>query len=162
VLDALRNGHIDCLEHVSEAAEAGLFRHLIRRQVIQRLADSYPVPKRKEEVPVWIFQSSELSLKLHSVQGYHVSRRILRSGGLIEALEPELGGRKTRHPETGDVTLACAGFNDKNDCHRQTPRDQDLLREFARDTMPAACAPASTARSPAVCAACSGSLRLRQ
>ena len=38
VLDALRQGDIDSLEHVSEAAEADLFRHLIRRQVIQRLA----------------------------------------------------------------------------------------------------------------------------
>lgn len=134
ILDALRNGEIDYLEHVSEAAEADLFRHLIRRQVIQRLADSYPTPRKKEEVPVWIYLSSELSLKLHGAQGYHAFPRILRSGGLIEALGPELGGRKTRHPETGDVTLACAGFNDKNDYDRQTPCDQDFLRKFARDT----------------------------
>jgi hypothetical protein len=134
VLDALRKGEIDYLEHVSEAAEADLFRHLIRRQVIQRLADSYPTPRKKEEVPVWIYLSSELSLKLHGAQGYHAFPRILRSGGLIEALGPELGGRKTRHPETGDVTLACAGFNDKNDYDRQTPCDQDFLRKFARDT----------------------------
>src|ERR1035437_7732389 len=32
VLDALRQGEIDYLEHVSEAAEADLFRHLIGRQ----------------------------------------------------------------------------------------------------------------------------------
>jgi hypothetical protein len=42
VLDALRQGEIDYLEHVSEAAEADLFRHLIRRQVVQRLAETYP------------------------------------------------------------------------------------------------------------------------
>jgi hypothetical protein len=134
VLDALRNGHIDYLEHVSEAAEADLFRHLIRRQVIQRLAQTYPTPRKKEEVPVWIYLSSELSLKLHGAQSYHALPRILRSGGLIEALGPELGGRKTRHPETNDVTLACPGFNDKNDYDRQTPCDQDFLRKFARDT----------------------------
>jgi hypothetical protein len=58
----------------------------------------------------------------------------LRSGGLIEALGPEMGGRKTRHPETGDVTLACPGFNDKNEYDRQTPCDQDFLRKFAHDT----------------------------
>lgn len=134
VLDALRHGDIDYLEHVSEAAEADLFRHLIRRQVIQRLADTYPSPRKKEEVPVWIYLSSELSLKLHGAQSYNAFPRILRSGGLIEALGPELGGRKTRHPETGDVTLACPGFNDKNDYDRQTPCDQDFLRKFARDT----------------------------
>ncbi len=134
VLDALRNGEIDYLEQVSEAAEADWFRHLIRRQVLQRLAASYPTPREKEEVPVWIYLASELSLKLHGAQSYHAFPRILRSGGLIEALGPELGGRKTRHPETGDVTLACPGFNDKNDYDRQTPCDQDFLRKFARDT----------------------------
>jgi len=134
VLDALRQGEIDYLEHVSEAAEADLFRHLIRRQIVQRLAESYPTPRKKEEVPVWIYLSSEISLKLHGAQGYHAFPRILRSGGLIEALGPALGGRKTRHPETGDVTLACPGFNDKNDYDRQTPCDQDFLRKFGRDT----------------------------
>ena len=47
-----------------------------------------------------------------------------------------MGGRKTRHPETGDVPLACPGFNDKNAYHRQTPCDQDFLRKFAHDTQP--------------------------
>jgi hypothetical protein len=47
VLDALRQGEIDYLEHVSEAAEADLFRHLIRRQVVQRLAETYPTPRKK-------------------------------------------------------------------------------------------------------------------
>jgi Transposase DDE domain len=134
VLQALRQGDIDCLEHVSEAAEADWFRHLIRRQVIQRLAETYPTPRKKEEVPVWIYLSSELTLKLHGAQSYHAFPRILRSGGLIEALGPELGGRKTSHPETGDVTLACPGFNHKNDYDRQTPCDQDFLRKFAHDT----------------------------
>ena len=134
VLEALRRGEIDYLEHVSEAAEADLFRHLFRRQVVQRLAQSYPTPRKKEEVPVWIYLASELSLKLHGAQSYHAFPRLLRSGGLIEALGPELGGRKTWHPETGDVTLACPGFNDKNDYDRQTPCDQDFLRKFARDT----------------------------
>lgn len=134
VLDALRHGDIDYLENVSEAAEADLFRHLIRRQVVQRLADTYPSPRKKEEVPVWIYLASELSLKLHGAQSYHAFPRILRSGGLIEALGPEMGGRKTRHPETGDVTLACPGFNDKNDYDRQSPCDQDFLRKFAHDT----------------------------
>jgi hypothetical protein len=134
VLDALRHGDLDYLEHASEAAEADLFRHLIRRQVIQRLAETYPTPRKKEEVPVWIYLSSELSLKLHGAQSYHAFPRILRSGGLIEALGPELGGRKTTHPQTGDVTLACPGFNDKNDYDRQTPCDQDFLRKFAHDT----------------------------
>jgi hypothetical protein len=134
VTDALARGEIDFLEHVSEAAEADFFRHLIRRDVLHRLAESYPTPRRKEEVPVWLYLASELSLKLHGAHSHHAYARVLRTGGLIDALGPQLGGRKALHPETNDVTLACPGFNRKNDYGRQTPCDQDFLRKFARDT----------------------------
>ena len=134
VLDALSRGEIDYLENVSEAAEADFFRHLIRRDVLNRLAEHYPTPRKKQEVPVWLYLASELTLKLHGSQSYHAFPRLLRSGGLIDALGPELGGRKTTHPETHDVTLSCPGFNHKNDYDRQTPCDQDFLRKFARST----------------------------
>jgi hypothetical protein len=134
VVDALSRGEIDYLEHVSEAAEADFFRHLIRRDVLNRLAERYPTPRKKQEVPVWLYLASELTLKLHGSESYHAFPRLLRSGGLIDALGPELGGRKTTHPETGDVTLCCPGFNRKNDYDRQTPCDQDFLRKLARDT----------------------------
>lgn len=65
VLEALRCGEIDYLEHVGEAVEGDFFRQLIDRQVLQCLADSYPTPRKKEEVPVWLYLASELSLKLH-------------------------------------------------------------------------------------------------
>jgi hypothetical protein len=83
---------------------------------------------------VWLYLASELTLKLHGAESYHAFPRVLRSGGLIDALGPELGGRKTTHPETHDVTLSCPGFNRKNDYDRQTPCDQDFLRKFARST----------------------------
>jgi len=134
VLDALSRGEIDYLENISEAAEADFFRHLMRRDVLNRLAEHYPTPRKKQEVPVWLYLASELTLKLHGSQSYHAFPRLLRSGGLIDALGPELGGRKTTHPETHDVTLSCPGFNHKNDYDRQTPCDQDFLRKFARGT----------------------------
>ncbi len=134
VLDALGRGELDYLEQVSETAEADFFRHLIRRDVLNRLAESYPTPRKKHEVPVWLYLASEISLKLHGAESYHAFPRVLRSGGLIDALGPELGGRKTTHPETHDVTLCCPGFNRTNDYDRQTPCDQDFLRKFARHT----------------------------
>ena len=134
VLKALRRGEIDFLEPVTEAVEADFFRELIGRQVLDRLAESYPTPRKKQEVPVWLYLASELCLKLHGSQSYHAYPRLLRSGGLIDALGPKRGGRRTRHPETGEVTLACPGFNQKNDYDRQSPCDQDFLRKFARDT----------------------------
>lgn len=133
VIDALRQGEFDFLETVSEAAEADLFRHLIRRQILDRLAETYPTPRQKEEVPVWLYLASEISLKLHGAAGYHAYPHVLRSGGLVTALGPQVG-RKAVHPETGDVSLACTGFNEKHTFDRQTPCDQDFLRKFARDT----------------------------
>jgi hypothetical protein len=132
VIDALCHGEVDYIESVTEAAEADLFRHLISRDVLTRLADTYPTPRKKEEVPIWLYLASQISLKLHDAS-YHAFPYVLRSGGLITALGPKVG-RKAVHPDTKDVTLACEGFNDKNTNGRQTPCDQDFLRKFARDT----------------------------
>ena len=134
VLEGLRRGEVDYVEHVSEAAEADLFRHLISRDVLTRLAETYPTPREKEEVPVWLYLASQISLKLHDA-AYHAFPYVLRSGGLITALGPNVG-RKAVHPDTADVTLACEGFNDKNTNGRQTPCDQDFLRQLAGDTQP--------------------------
>ena len=133
VLSALRQGNLDYLEHVSEAAETGLFRHLIGRDILKRLAETYPTPRKKEEVPVWLYLASQISLRLHGATAYHAFPYVIRSGGLINALGPEVG-RKAVHPQTQDVSLFCAGFNEKNRADRQTPCDQDFLRKFARDT----------------------------
>src|SRR5438270_1902147 len=130
VLEALRSGEIDYLEHVGEAVEGDFFRQLINRQVLQRLADSYPPPRKKEEVPIWLYLASELSLKLHGDQSHHAIPRVLRPGGHIDALGPELRGCKTTHADTGAVTLALPGLNQKNDYDRHTPSDQDDLRNF--------------------------------
>src|SRR5438128_6272794 len=132
VLEGLRHGAVDYVEPVSEAAEADLFRHLIARDVLTRLAETYPTPRKKEEVPLWLYLASQISLKLHDAS-YHAFPYVLRSGGLITALGPAVG-RKAVHPETADVTLSCEGFNDKNTNGRQTPCDQDFLRKLARDT----------------------------
>jgi hypothetical protein len=91
VLEALRQGELDHLETVSEAAAAGLFRHLISRQVLDRLAESYPRPRQREDVPVWLYVASEISLKLHGAAAYHAYLLVLRSGGLISALGPKAG-----------------------------------------------------------------------
>jgi hypothetical protein len=101
--------------------------------VLERLAESYPSPRQKQEVPVWFYLASQISLRLHGPPGYNAFPYVIRCGGLIDALGPEVG-RKAVHPQTGDVSLGCSGFNDKNRYDRQTPCDQDFLRKFARDT----------------------------
>src|SRR5437667_11356570 len=101
VIEALRRGEVDYVEHVWEAAEADLFRHLISRDILTRLAQTYPTPRKKEEVPIWLYLASQISLKLHDAS-YHAFPYVLRSGGLITALGPEVG-RKAGHPDPQDV-----------------------------------------------------------
>jgi len=74
-------------------------------------------------------------MRFHGVHPFHAFPYVVRSGGMIQAFGPKMG-HKAVHPQTGDVSLACEGFNDKNTFDRQTPCDQDYLHKMARRTEP--------------------------
>ena len=135
IVKALAAGEFDYIEAANEMAEADFFRGMFDRKVIERLAASYPTPRQKEEVPLWLYVASEISLKLHGSQSHFSYPYIIRCGGLMEALGPK-AGHKSVHPETGNMTLLCEGFNRKNHYDRETPCDQDFLRKLALDTCP--------------------------
>lgn len=136
VLEAFRQGAFDFVDGVSELEETQFFRYLGANKLLPKLAETYPSPRQKEEVPLWLYIASNLSMRLHGVHSFHAYPYVVRCGGMLNAFGPEVA-RKTTHPETGDVTLRCAGFNAKNAYDRQTPCDQDFLRKLARDTKPA-------------------------
>lgn len=133
VLERFRDGEFDYLDAASEVVETEFFRFIGAKKILQELAETYPTPRKKEEVPVWFHLVSNLSMRLHGVHSFHAYPYVVRCGGMLNAFGPEVA-HKTRHPETQDVTLSCAGFNDKNDYDRQTPCDADTLRKLARDT----------------------------
>ena len=133
VLEAFRQGEFDYLEGVVEVSEADFFRAITERKVLQKLADTYPSPHKKHDVPLWVYIASDISMRFHGIHQFHAFPYVVRSGGMIQAFGPEMG-HKVTHPQTGDVSLCCEGFNDKNDYDRQTPCDQDYLRKMARQT----------------------------
>lgn len=133
VLHALSRGEFDYIEAASEYVETEFFGFLGARSLLQDLARTYPSPRQKEEVPVWLYIASDLSMRLHGIDAFHAFPMVVRAGGMINAFAKKLG-QKTTHPDTGEVTLACEGFNHKNHYDRQTPCDQDFLRKMARDT----------------------------
>ena len=133
VLERFREGEFDFLDAASEVVETEFFRFIGAKKILQELAGSYPTPRKKEEVPVWFHLASNLSMRLHGVHGFNAYPYVVRCGGMLNAFGPEVA-HKTRHPETQDVSLSCAGFNDKNAYDRQTPCDADTLRKLARDT----------------------------
>jgi hypothetical protein len=135
IVKALASGDFDYIEAANEVAEAGFFRGMFARKVIGQLAESYPTPRQKEEVPLWLYIASEISLKLHGAQSHFSYPYVICCGGLMEALGPK-AGHKSVHPETGDMTLWCEGFSRKNHYGRGTPCDQDFLRKLASDTRP--------------------------
>jgi hypothetical protein len=77
--------------------------------------------------------ASNLSMRLHGVHSFNAFALVVRSGGLLNVLGPK-GAKKVTDPNTGDVTIACEGFNQKNHYDRETPCDQDFLRKLAKDT----------------------------
>ena len=133
VLEAFRRGQFDYLEAVGEVAESDFFRAIAQKKVLEKLAGTYPSPCRKHDVPLWVYIASNLSMRFHGEHHFHAFPYVVRSGGLVQAFGPRMG-HKVTHPQSGDISLRCDGFNDKNDYDRQTPCDQDYLRKMGRRT----------------------------
>jgi hypothetical protein len=133
VIEAFRRGEFDYLEGVGEISETDFFQTITSKKLLEKLAATYPSPSQKEDVPIWAYLAGDISLRFHGVNQFHAFPYVVRSGGMINAFGPEMG-HKVTHPQTGDVTLSCQGFNKKNEYDRQTPVDQDYLRKMAKRT----------------------------
>jgi len=135
VIDEFREGRFDYVELASDVAETKFFQFLFGKEVVDKLAAHYPSPRQRHHVPMWMYLSSQLSLRLHGMHSFHTYPWIIRFGGLIDALGPEVARRQV-DPQSGNMEIHCAGFNNRNLHPRQTPCDQDYLRKLARDTGP--------------------------
>lgn len=133
VLQALENGEFDYIETADEVFETEFFKYIGAKNILNKLAQTYPTPRSKEEVPLWLYIGSQLSMRLHGVHSYNVYPTVVRTGGMLNALAPKLS-RSATHPDTHDATIACEGFNHKNHYDRQTPCDPDYLRKLGKDT----------------------------
>ena len=133
VVKALQNGVFDYMEAASEVVEADFFRFIKAKTLLDTLSQSYPTPRKKHDVPSWFYVASNLSMRLHGVHAFDAFPLVVRSGGMLQAFGPE-AGRKVVHPDTGDTTILCEGFNRKNHYDRQSPCDPDFLRKLAKDT----------------------------
>ena len=133
VIQKFHNGHFDYIDVVQEVAQRDFFRYVASSLLLQRLAESYPWPRRKAEVPTWFYIAADMAMRLHGNHAFHGFPWVVSTGGLLAAFGPKLG---TRHidKKTGELRIECEGFNAKNDYPRQTPCDSDFLRKIAKDT----------------------------
>lgn len=132
VLAAFRQGNFDGLEVIGQADERDFFQRCFQERILNTLADTMPTARKKEEVPRWFILAANLSLKLHQENSFLAFERVVRCGGLLSALPPDLAA-KHLDAKTRQWALACQGFNDKNSYDRATPCDQDTLRKALKD-----------------------------
>ena len=133
----LRRGNFDYMEIVGAVEETKFFQMLLSEGVLEALAKDYPSPREREDVPLWLYLASDITLRLHGAQGFGAYPYILHCGGLLGALAPEQ--REYRlDPETGQLRLTVRGYNEKNRHTRVTPCDKDYLRKMSKDTRPEA------------------------
>src|SRR5712671_6337932 len=132
VLDAFRQGQFDALEILGQADERDFFERSFKERLSQQLAQDLPTVRKKQEVPRWFLLAANLSLKLHQENSFLAFERVVRCGGLLAALPPDLAA-KHLDAKTRQWALHCQGFNHKNDYDRATPCDQDTLRKALKD-----------------------------
>jgi hypothetical protein len=131
VLEAFRRGEFDQIEIIGQADEKEFFERCFQEKIWVGLAQEMPTVRKKEEVPRWFVLAANLSLKLHLGNSFYAFERVVRCGGLLQALPPEIAS-KHLDPKTQAILLECPGFNDKNHYPRRTPCDQDFLRKFVK------------------------------
>ncbi len=132
VLEAFRRGEFDGLEILGRADEKAFFELCFRERLLEALAQAMPTARKKEEVPRWFILAANLSLRLHGEHAFLAWERVVRCGGLLNALDPKLASKHWDR-SSGRVLLDCVGFNDKNLYDRQTPCHQDTVRKYAQD-----------------------------
>jgi len=133
VIEQFHNGHFDYIDVVQEVAQRDFFRYVASTLLLERLAETYPWPRSKKEVPAWFYIAADMAMRLHGNHAFQGFPWIVSTGGMLTAFGPELG---TKHidRETGELRVECKGFNNKNAYSRQTPCDPDFLRKIAKDT----------------------------
>jgi hypothetical protein len=135
VLGKLREGVFDAVEIVTRVAETEFFDCLLREGNLAALAATYPTPRQREDVPLWVYLSSELSLRINASHGFKSFPYVLPCSGLRDAFGPDQV-RKARDPHGRGARDHWEGFNRKNAYARHTVCDPDYLRKMARDTAP--------------------------
>lgn len=133
VIEKFHNGHFDYVDVVQEVAQRDFFRFVASTLLLERLAQSYPWPRSKEEVPRWFYVAADMAMRLHGNHAFHGFPWVVSTGGLLAAFGPEMGTKRIDNT-TGELRVDCKGFNAKNAYPRQTPCDPDFLRKIAKDT----------------------------
>lgn len=133
VIEKFHNGHFDYIDVVQEVAQRDFFGYVASTLLLERLADTYPWPRSKQEVPAWFYIAADMAMRLHGNHAFQGFPWVVSTGGMLSAFGPKLGVKQI-DKKTGQLRIECPGFNSKNVYPRQTPCDPDFLRKIAKST----------------------------
>ena len=71
VCEAFRNGEFDYVDAAGELSETDFFRAIASKQVLEKLAATYPSPAKKHDVPLWVYIASNISMRFHGVHQFN-------------------------------------------------------------------------------------------
>jgi hypothetical protein len=86
VIDKFHNGHFDYIEVIQEVVQRDFFRYVAKGDLLRRLADSYPSPRNKPEVPAWFYLAADMAMRLHGNHAFNGFPWVVSTGGLLAAL----------------------------------------------------------------------------
>jgi hypothetical protein len=121
VLSKLRNGEVEYADLSSWSYQDKFFAFLLGMRFFEQCAQSYPSPRKKEEVPVWFLLCCEVQMRLHTTSAHSRLPGILKNGPILSRVKFNIGGIN-------------GGFNGKNRKERAMPVDSDCVRKFVKDT----------------------------
>lgn len=123
VLHDLKDGRIDYIALTKWEFIDRYFGFLFATRFFEWCSSTYPSPRKKEEIPLWVLHGCSIQMKLHTETAFDNLPGILQSGSILTRAKFNVG-------------LKDGGFNYKNKKPRTTPVDQDTVRKYYRDTDP--------------------------
>ncbi len=125
VLAGLREGRLEYADLTSWGFLDKFFALWIDRGFFQWAGETFPSPRQRHHVPVWLLLAAFVQLKLHTEVAFRRLPYVLQSASILRTLGVQLG-----------VPGGDGGFNRRQRKPRRSPVDQDTVRKFMRDTDP--------------------------
>jgi hypothetical protein len=117
VLQQLREGRVDYLDLSSWPLQDRFFAFLITIGFFETCSGTYPSPRKKQELPLWVLLACELLMKLHTTAAHSRLPGILKSGPILARVGYNIGRCE-------------GGFNYKNKKPREAIVHHDAVRKF--------------------------------
>lgn len=123
VLAALKKGDIDYVDGAAWSFSDRFFSFLLSVGFFEFVEDSYPSPRARKNIPLWILVGLMFQLKLAATNSFYKLPGILKSGAVLTRTNFNVG-------------MVEGGFNRKNKYPREKGEivNYDTLRKYFRDT----------------------------